>query len=223
MKNLSKIGVLVCLALGSRGAFAQAPMHILPNVPDSSANTVTVQNDRWTAVTIYLVNGSIDRRLGVVEGFSDATLPLPSWAVRSRATVRLVARSANPTLDVATGDIELQAPARIGIVIPAMEVAMTHADTMSVMLSPDDAGHATITVDNPGSMPVNVFGANGAFEVRMGQVAARSRATLRFPSALVTTSNSVTVVVRPRSGLELASDKLHVRVGDHLALRVPTF
>jgi hypothetical protein len=223
MKTLSKIAVLVCLALSSRSALAQAPMHSLPDLPDSSANSLTVQNGRKTPVTIYLVNGGLDRRLGVVDGFSDATLPLPSWAVRSKATVRLVARTANPALDLATGDIKLQAPARLGMVIPTTELAFARTDTMSVMISPDDAGHATITVDNPRSMPVNVFGTNGPFDVRIGQVAPRSRATLRFPSALVTTSNSVTVLVRPQSGLELASDKLRVRVGDHLALRVPTF
>jgi len=135
--------------------------------------------------------------------------------------VRFVARSANAAVDLSTDAIKLQPPGRIGMVIPAIS-GVAAEETMSVALAPEDAAEATITIDNPRSVAVTIFATKGPFDLRVGEVAPKSRATLHLPKSLVGSANAVTLLVRPRAGMDLATNILHVQPGDHLALRVPS-
>ncbi len=222
MKTLLNATVLIGLALLAHVASAQRTRQLSGDVfVDSSSNSVTVQNNRNSPVTVYLSSNRLDRRLGVVEAYSVSTLPLPSWTVNGNAMVHLFARSDNAVLDLTTPDFKLQSPARIGMVVPAAEQMSGVRDTESVDVAPEDAAEATITVDNPRTVAVAVIAERGPFDFRLGQIAAGSRATLRFPRSLVGSSGALVLYVRPQSGLDFVSNPMQVRSGDHLALRLP--
>jgi hypothetical protein len=223
MKTLLKVVGLFSLAVFARTTSAQVQQLPTDVVADSLVHSVTVQNGRKAAVVLYLSSGKTDRRLGVIPALGVSTLPLPDWAVNGRAKVRFVAHVADGAMDLATDEITLQPPGRVGIIIPTAEGAPTADETMSVMISPEDLAEATITVENPRAVPVTVFASKGPFDIRLGQVAANSRATLRFPRSLVGSVGTLTLLVRPHAGLDFATNTLSVRAGEHLALRVPAF
>lgn len=224
MKNFWKVTTMFVAAIAPAAVRAQVPRQLPPAVViDSLANSVTVQNQRKVPVTVYLSTATANRRLGIVAPLSISTLTLPEWMVSGKATVRLLARSEDAGVDLSSDQIKLEPPGRIGMVIPNAEAMIAATDTMSVVVAPGDMAEATITVDNPRDVPVTVFAAKGPFDVRLGQVAARSRETLRFPKGLVSPVAAVTIFIRPRAGLDLATNILQVRLGEHLALRVPVF
>ena len=189
---------------------------------DTSANAVTVQNDRKVSVTVYMDWGQFDRRLGTVPPFQTATLPLPKWAVQGHETVRLFAHPEGDPSDLSSGEFPLQPPGRIAMVVPPPGgLPATPTDTMSAVIPPDELADATLTVDNPRGTPVTVFAEQGAFDVRLGQVPAHGRVTLRFPKSVVAFDESIEVVVHPERGVDLESETMNVRKGEHLGLRVP--
>ena len=95
-------------------------------------------------------------------------------------------------------------------------------DTMTAVIPPEDLADATLTVDNPRSEPVTVLAEqDGSIDVRLGEVPAHARATLRFPKSVVLPDGSIRVFVHPEGGSDLASETLQVRQGEHLGLRVP--
>lgn len=187
--------------------------------------SVTVQNNRSVPVTIYLDWGSFDRRLGVVPALQTATLSLPVWAVTGRESVRLLAHPADGWGDLQSTELSLNPPARLVMLIPTtaeMAARATMAtDTMMAVIPPDELADATLTVDNPRTTPVTVYAGKSQFEVRIGVVPPRSRATLRFPMTAIGPDNSIQIVVHPEGGRDLASETLEVRQAQHLGLRVP--
>jgi hypothetical protein len=68
---------------------------------------------------------------------------------------------------------------------------------------------------------VTVFIVNGPFETRIGTVAPSSRATLRFPKSVVGTDRMITIFAHPEGGRDLASERMSLKHGQHLGLRVP--
>lgn len=203
---------------------AQIPQQLPPAViTDTATNSVTVQNNRQVPVTIYLKSGTFDRRLGVVPPLELRTLPLPAWAAIGFSTVRLVAHPEDEVEDLGTEEFKLRPPGRIGMIVKTRQevVAPAPKDTLMEILPPEELANATLTVDNPRSVPVTVFAASGLFDVRLGQVPPKQRVTLRFPKSVVSPFRSIQVFVRPQGGADLTSEELKVKEGDHLGLRVP--
>jgi hypothetical protein len=216
--------MLALAALGSP-ASAQLAKASAPTVPsDTFANTVTVQNTRKVPVTIFLEWGQFDRRLGVVAPFETATLALPAWVVRGHETVRLFAHPEGDPEDLSTEEFSLESPGRIAMVVAppgGLPDTPTPTDTMSAVIPPEELADATLTVDNARNKPVTVFAEQGEFDVRLGQVPAHSRMTLRFPKSVVRSDESIELFVQPQGEADLASETMTVRKGDHLGLRVP--
>jgi hypothetical protein len=215
----------LALGLTTLAGVAQAQnAHRLPRVvtTDTSADAVTVQNNRKVPVTIYMDYGQFDRRLGIVPALQTATLRLPAWAVKGHTRVQLFAHPEGEVSDLETQEFSLKPPGRIGMLVPSQsEMGWSPSDTMTAEIPPEELADATLTVDNPRAVPVTVFADQGPFDVRLGQVPAHSRMTLRFPKSVILPDNSIQVFVHPDGGLDLASEDLEVRRGEHLGLRVP--
>ena len=214
------LATLANVALGQ----ATHAVHGVTSAPsaDTTANTVTVQNDRKVAVTVYMEYGEFDRRLGVVPGLQTRTLPLPATLVRGRESVRLFAHPEGDADDLATQEIQLRPPGRVAMLIPPRGgLGQAPADTMSAVIPPEELADATITVDNPRAVPVTVFAEQGPFDVRLGRVPAKGRVTVRFPKSVELGGESIQVFVHPEGGEDLASETLQIRKGEHVGLRVP--
>lgn len=223
MKAIVVVASLGILA-SPKVASGQIPQQLPPAViTDTSTNSVTVQNNRKAPVSIYLKTGTFDRRLGVVPPMEIRTLPLPAWAVTGFTTVRLVAHPEDQVEDLGTEYIRLRPPGRVGMIVktPQEVVAPPPKDTMMEIIPPEELANATLTVDNPRDVPVTVFASAGLYDVRLGQVPAKQRATLRFPKSVVSPFRSIQVFVRPQNGRDLGTEEIRVKEGEHLALRVP--
>lgn len=223
MKTIVLIACLGVMALPDVVS-AQIPQKLPPSITtDTIGSSVTVQNNRKVPVTIYLESGIFDRRLGVVPPLGMRTLPLPTWAVKGFTTVRLFAHPADEVDDLATERFQLQPPGRIGMLVRTREemAALAPQDTMMEVIPPEEIAEATLTVDNSRNVPVTVYAEAGMFDVRLGQVGANQRVTLRFPKSVVSPLHSVQIFVQPKNGVQLASQSMMVRKGDHLGLRVP--
>jgi hypothetical protein len=214
--------VVLALVSVAKPATAQAaPRLARVAMSDTSANTVTVQNDRNVPVTVYMEYGQFDRRLGIVPKSQTATLPLPAWAVRGRTRIQLFAHAEGDVDDLETRQFSLESPARMAMTIPARGGVSLPTDTMMAVIPQEELADATLTVDNPRSKPVTVFAEQGPFDARLGRVPANSRVTLRFPKSVVFPDETILVFVHPEGGLDLSSETLKVRSGEHLGLRVP--
>jgi hypothetical protein len=206
---------------------AQNPAELPPAViTETAINAVTVHNERSVPVTIFLETGRFDRRLGVVPALDTKTLPLPAWAVEGRTTARVFARAEDDVADMVTEHFTLTPPGRFQMIVPnrtAMNAIMQGepTDTMTAAIPPEHLANATLTVDNPRDVPVTVFAEAGMFAVRLGEVPAKSRATLHFPDRVVSPFSTVTIFVHPQGDFDLRSHVLSVRAGQHLGLRVP--
>jgi hypothetical protein len=203
---------------------AQAAHGRSPAVADTSADAVTVQNDRKVPVTIYIEYGVFDRRLGIVPALQTATLPLPAWAVRGHERVQLSAHPEGEVDDLSTQELTLRPPGRLGMLIPPRGAVTSPSptDTMSAVIPPEELADATLTVDNPRATAVTVFADQDPFDVRLGQVPAHSRVTLRFPKSVILPGDAIQIIVHPEGAMDLASELLPVRRGEHLGLRVPS-
>jgi hypothetical protein len=219
--------LVVVLALGlgalARAAPAQVPQpqRLPPTLTIDTLNAVTVQNQRKVPVTVYLEVGAFDRRLGVVQPTDVATLPLPGWVVRGHPRVRLFVHPEGEARDLSTQVFSLRAPVRIAMVVPAWGEMPASVDTMTAVIPPEQLAEATVTVDNARAKAVTVFARQGRFDVRLGRVEAGGRATLRFPKSVILPGNGIELFVRPDGALDLSSQVLTIRRGQHIGLRVP--
>jgi hypothetical protein len=205
-------------------ATAQDPQRLPPTVTADTVNAVTVHNQRNVPVTVYVEFGQFDRRLGVVQPYDAATLRLPAWAVRGRARVQLFVHPEGEADDLGTQQFALRPPGRLALVVPPRgRMPAASADTMMAIIPAEDLAEATLTVDNPRDRPVTVYAEHGTIDVRLGQVPARGRATLRFPRSVVLPNESIRIFIHPTGGRDLSSELLKIQRGEHLALRVPTY
>jgi hypothetical protein len=212
MMRTTTLALALGLATLSGVAAAQAPQSMPQRMPaaavtDEATNTLTVQNDRKVPVAVTMEYGDFDYELGTVPPFGSAALPLPGWAVKGRATVRLFAHPENQVGDLESDEFTLQPPARLALEVRPWGYVPPPdpRDTMTAVIPPAEQNDATLTVDNP----------------RADAVTAHSRVTLRFPDALVGEDASLQLFVRPARGFDLAGDLMEVDPGDHLGLRVP--
>jgi hypothetical protein len=224
MRLYAIVPLALCVVGLSATARGQVPAKLPPAVTtDTIRNAVTVQNARNEAVTVYLEKGVLDRRIGIVPAFEMKTLPLPDWAVSGGGRVRLFAHLETAGAALATEEFKLVPSARIGMIIASRNAAPrgTTPEPMTATIPPEELANATLTVDNVRTVPVTVFAEQGQSSVRLGEVPADARMTLRFPKALVSSSAPVTVFVRPLGGLDLGTHSFTVREGAHMGLRVP--
>ncbi|MFN8670009.1 MAG: hypothetical protein U0164_22690 [Gemmatimonadaceae bacterium] len=214
--------VAVVAALGSGAAVhAQVPQKLPTKSTVDTVNTVTVQNNRKTSVAIYLEYGKFDRRLGVVPPLGMETLRLPDFATRGHEAVRLFAHPNGEINDLMSQAMWLKTPARLSFVIPAFgDMPPGSDETMKEVLPPEQIDEATITVENPRDVPCTILAAQGSFEARLGVVPAHGRETLQFPTSVLH-GRALSIIVHPEGGLDLGTQRLTVKKGDHLGLRVP--
>lgn len=218
---------MAALALGLATLASVAPAQdttkLPPTVIADTLNVLTVQNQRNVPVTVYMEYGRFDRRLGEVQPFDVARLPLPEWAVRSRTRIQLfVHPEGEGGRDLATHHFSLRAPARLALRVPprgGSEPPPT--DTMTEVIPPEQLAEATLTVDNARDKTVTVYAKQGPFDVRLGQVPAGGRETLRFPKSIVHPGEFIQIFVHPDGEMDLASERLKIERGKHLGLRVP--
>ena len=217
--------LMLGVGLLARVASAQVPQpHRLPaTITIDTVNAVTVRNDRKVPVSVYLDVGTLDRRLGVVPARDTRSLSLPGWALKRGLRVQLFVHADGESGFLSTPAFSLEEPMRIALVVPAWGEMAALPDTMTERLAPDVAADATLTVDNGRDRRLTVYARQGLSDVRLGEVPANGRATLRFPKSVVLPSQSIALFVQPEGGLNRSSPKLEVKRGDHLGLRVPGF
>lgn len=200
---------------------AQDPQKLPPKTTVDTMSSVTVQNNRKTSVAVYLEYGRFDRRLGIVEPLGMQVLRLPDYALKGRQSVRLFAHPNGELGDLATQEIWLKAPARLSLVIPAIGAPLSNQEeTMEEVIPPDQLDEATITVENPRSVPCTILAVQGTFDVRLGIVPAHGRETLRFPTSVLR-GRALAIVIHPEGGLDLQTQRMTVNKGDHLGIKVP--
>lgn len=180
-------------------------------------NIVTVQNDRASAVTVYMENGAFDRRIGVVDPGKTATLPLPVWAVTGRSTLKLFARADGESGDLTTQSFELRGANRIGLLVPPSG-GIADCDSMPVTLTAEELASTTLTVENQRTKPMTVFAEQGNYSIRLGDVKAGDKVTLRFPKSIIRNDNTIRVFVRPAGSIDLSTRALALKTGDHIAM-----
>ena len=184
---------------------------------------VEVQNARAVAVTVYLRTGRFDRRLLEVPARETRLVTLPAWALTGRTGVALVVHPEGEA-DIGTRSYVVQSGGRITLEVPAAgALPVTPDDTMTAPLTPEELASTTLTVDNPRDRAVTVYVERGQYDVRLGVVPPRQRATLRLPKSVVGPDRSLRIFVHPEGGTDLASSLLRIRRGEHLGLRVPAF
>ncbi|HEX4934898.1 MAG TPA: hypothetical protein VFV33_17030 [Gemmatimonadaceae bacterium] len=218
--SVPSLAVAVVMGLGI-AAEAQVPQKLPPTVTVDTLNSVTVQNNRKTAVAVYLEYGRFDRLLGVVPPLGTGMLRLPEYAVSGRQAVRLFAHPNGEVNDLSSQQLWLKPPARLSFVIPAAgDMPSGDKEGMTEVIAPEQLDEATLTVENPRGVQCTVFAAQGSFLVRLGVAPPKGRETVQFPVSVLN-DRSLEIVLHPEGGQRLASQLLVVKKGDHLGLRVP--
>jgi hypothetical protein len=191
--------------------------------PPRDSVYVEVNNERDARVTVYLRTGTFDRRIAVVPARETRMVLVPDWAVSGRSNVRLVL-TPEGDVDLGMRTFVVQSGNRMSITVPAHGALPPEpADTMMAALTPEELEETTITVDNPRNRAVTVFAEQGQYDVRLGRVPARERATLRFPKYVVDRDRSLRIFVTPDGGTDMSTALLRLKKGEHLALKVPQF
>ena len=185
------------------------------------AATVEVQNDRQVAVTVYMEYGRFDRRLGTVPAMSMATLPLPEWVAERHQHIRLFVHPEGES-DLESREFPLRPGERLALKVPARGERPAYTGGMMATLPPEELSETTLTVENHRGNEVTIYVEQGAFDLRLGTVPAHGTATLRLPAELVRPDESIQIIVHPEGGLDLETQTLRIRQGEHLGLRVPS-
>jgi hypothetical protein len=224
MRHLTTL--LLGLATLSSVAAAQSgtqppPPRQLPTsrVRGDTSNILSVQNDRATAVTVYVKSNGIDRRLGVVAPGKTSTIPLPAWSTSGETQLKVFARADGEAFDLVTQTLPLRGAARLGLLVPP-QGGLAQQDSIVVKLSGEELSKTTLTITNERNTPLTVFADQGTFSVRLGEVRAKEQATLRIPTSLVPREGSIKVFVRPAGGSDLTTQTISVQNGEHLGMRI---
>ena len=192
-----------------------------PAVARADSVYVDVQNERAVPVTVYLKSGRFDRRLAQVPARATRTLTLPAWVLSGRNDVALLVHAEGES-DLGFRTYVVRSGDRLSLQIPATGMMPAAPDdAMTAPLTPEELEATTITVDNPHDRAVTVYAEHGMYDVRLGIVPPRERATLRFPKAVVGRDRAVRIFVHPEGGTDLATSLLRVKKGEHLGLKVP--
>ena len=79
----------------------------------------------------------------------------------------------------------------------------------------------TLTVENPGGHGVVVFLERGAFDTRLGTVAAHETKTLQVPRAVTGDVDEIAIFAHIEGGADLGSTDFELSPNAHLLLKVP--
>jgi hypothetical protein len=187
----------------------------------SSVNpSVTVHNDREVPVTVYVENGSLDSKIGVVEPLRTATLPLPRWAMGKP----VVSFDIHPArgLDLEAKAFDVRPGATLGLVVRSPKEVWADVSPagprLTASLPQSELGKATVTVENSRKTDELVLLERGSFETPLGTVPANSTETFLIPAGVV--GSEAQIVLHAHKGGDLESESLVVRAGEHLGLRV---
>ncbi len=187
-------------------------------VVGDSLKALTVQNDRHTAVTVYVEAGRSERALGTVSANSVGTLELPSWALTGQSTLKLFAKAEGEGNLVARYAMPVN-DSRFGLLVPPAK-GLPRTDSV-VISRPTSAGTAaTVTIDNERDRPVTVYAEQGLVFVRLGEVAANTQSTLVVPTSITRSKGEVRVFARPQGAQQLSTKALKLKEGDNIAVIV---
>lgn len=188
-------------------------------VVGDTMKAVTVQNDRQTAVTLYVDAGRVDRAIGTVEAGATSRLALPTWALTGQRAVRLVARTGDSAKEIASYSLPVNESRQLGLLIPPAN-GLPAGDSVLVALPQGTASQATVTVSNEQDRAVTVYAEQGLLLVKLGEVAAKQQATMVLPSMLTKNTGELRVFARPAGAQAVSTKGLRVEQGDHIAVIV---
>lgn len=200
------------------GAQEQPPTRLPAATATESVRTVTVQNDRGSAVTLFVDAGRVDRAIGTVAAGEIGTLALPAWATKGKRSVQVVARAEGESGTVATYALPMTEARPLGVLVPPRGGLPT-VDSVLVTLPPGAANKATVTVSNARSAPVTVYAEQGLLFVPLGEVSAKSEATLVLPETLLERRGEIRVFTRAGAS-DVATRALKLKAGDHISVIV---
>lgn len=214
--------LLAAAALGlatSAGAQETQPPTRLPasKVTAKEGRTVTVQNDRREAVRFMVEAGRAERSLGTVPAGVTEQLQLPTWAIRGKQSVSVVAYPEGSSVAIATYEVPIAESRMLGLLVPPAD-GLPMADSALVLLPQGIGTAATVTIDNARPTPVTVFAEQGFRFVRLGEVAANEQGTLALPKALLSGKDGVRIFARPVGAAERSTQTLKLREGDHVSV-----
>ena len=224
LRYTSLLTTALALSLSAAVANAQVtqqPPARLPatKVVGETMKAVTVQNDRLTAVTLFIDADRVESAIGTVAAGSTAMLSLPGWALAGQRAVKLVARTDNNTKAIASYSLPVNEGLQLGLLVPPAE-GISDADSMLVMLPKGAGTHATVTVSNERNRTVTVFAEQGLLFVRLGEIAAGQQGTLVVPSMLTKNKGELRVFARPEGAATVSTKALRLEQGDHIAVIV---
>jgi len=210
------------LAAATSTAAWAAPVSAQPNtaLPDSSA-ILTVQNNRNVPVTVFVEQGQLDVRVGMVPAMRTATLALPNWVTDERDELQIFVHPEGG-IDLNAEVMAVKPGAHLALEVPkGMNPTPRPAEEMTATLPPNELAATTVTVTNERDVDVVVYLENGDFDVRLGTVPANSTRTLGVPERYARGQQSIDMIVHPERGFDLETQTLDLRKGTHLGLRVP--
>lgn len=197
---------------------AQPPARLpATRIVADSAKAVTVQNDRHSAVTLFLDAGRVDREIGTVPAGATATLELPTWATQGRRELKVVARAEGESRVIATYAVPVVDGRQLGLLVPPSE-GLPRGDSLMIALPVGTGSAATVTVDNIRDRAVSVYAEQGLIFVKLGDVAARQLVTLPVPASITRNKQPVRVFARPTGAAQVSTKALPLKDGDHIAV-----
>ena len=220
---MSRIIALLAAASFVAGASvvdAQAPQPtaLPPAKTVASAKSLTVQNDRASAVTLHLASDRLERAIGTVEAGALAVVELPSWATRGQKTLVLNARAEGERSVAATYSLPLSGGVPLGLLVPPRG-GLPRLDSVLVAVPAGAADKAIVSVANERSGPVQVFAEQGLLFVTLGEVAAKSQVSLVLPTSLTARKGAIRVFTRA-GVFEKATKALDLKNGDRISVIV---
>ncbi|MBL0938086.1 MAG: hypothetical protein IBJ03_04280 [Gemmatimonadaceae bacterium] len=215
------LAATAAVALVSSATIASAqtqPPTRLPaaKVVGDSLKAITVQNDRHTAVTLFVEADRVERALGTVDANSTSTLELPTWALTGQKNLKLFAKAEGEGNLVARYSLPVT-DARLGLLVPPAK-GLPRNDSLVITLPKGVGTAATVTVDNERTRPVTVFAEQGLVFVRLGEVAANDQATLALPAALTRNKGEIRVFARPQGAQQVSTKAMRLKDGDNIAV-----
>ena len=216
MKTMSRAFV-TALGFASLAALVP-PAHASAQMSKDQTATVTVDNTRKVPVVVYMDHGPFDTRLGTVAPHTKATLQLPPYLADGE-TVQVFVHPEGGE-DLASQDVTVNKGQNIDILVPTNDEGYIPPPPREQIPNPGP-GTTTVTVQNERNEMVTVFLEQGAFDSRIGTVAAHQEKTLMIPADLTRDAPDVEIFVHPEGGLDLASQTFDLKPDAHLLVKVP--
>jgi hypothetical protein len=191
-------------------------------VPDTSAVTLTVQNNRNVPVTVFAERGDLDIRIGEVSALRTSTLPMPSWVTDDGNELQIFVHPEGG-IDLNAEVFDVHPGSHLALEVPnnATGYVPRPAPRMTATLPSNELHATTVTVTNQRDVNVVIYLENGDFDVRLGTVPANSTRTLGVPERFAHGQQSIDMIVHPERGFDLETQTLELLKGTHLGLVVP--